>query len=93
MLLVVHQLVLMSFLVGSDLINLSISALHFNFSDISSALYTFLCLVPNFTGFLWYVRFKVNAKYYCKVVRYIRYSLYVFTEILRRGYWKIKDTI
>ena len=44
MLLVVHQLVLMSFLVGSDYINLSKSASAFIFSDILSALwnwYTF----------------------------------------------------
>ena len=38
MLLIVHQLVLMSFLVGSDLINSSKAALAFIFSDILSAL-------------------------------------------------------
>ena len=38
MLLVIHQLVLMSFLVGSYFINLSKTALVFIFSDILSAL-------------------------------------------------------
>ena len=38
MLLVVRQLVLISFLVGSDFINISYAALAFIFSDILSAL-------------------------------------------------------
>ena len=38
MLLIVHELVLMSFLVGSDFMNLSKTALAFIFSDILSAL-------------------------------------------------------
>ena len=45
MLLGLHQLVLMSFFVGSDFINLSRTALSFILSDILSALrnwYTFL---------------------------------------------------
>ena len=46
-------------------------------------------LVHLSTGFLWYVRFKVNIKYYCKVVRYTWYSLYVFMrfgeEVIRRS--------
>ena len=50
-------------------------------------------LVHLSTRFPRYVKLKVNIEYYCKVVRYTFYSLYVFNEIWRRGYEKIKDII
>ena len=44
-------------------------------------------------GFPWYVTFKVNIKYYYKVVRYNWYSLHALNQMKRRDYKKIKDTI
>ena len=59
MLLIVHQLVLMSFLVWSDFTNLSKTALAFIFSDILSALWNWYTFLLGFIG-MWGPRLTSN---------------------------------